>query len=50
MPQLIPLYFINQVSYLYIVFIILLYIISKFILPFFPRLGEIRETLIKGRR
>nr|YP_010417173.1 ATP synthase F0 subunit 8 [Capillidium rhysosporum]QWY25720.1 ATP synthase F0 subunit 8 [Capillidium rhysosporum] len=49
MPQLIPLYFINQVSYLYIVFIVLLIIISKIILPYFPRLSLIRETLIKGR-
>ncbi len=50
MPQLIPLYFVNQVSYLYIVFIILLLVISKIILPSFPRLGRIRESLIKGRR
>lgn len=49
MPQLIPLYYVNQVSYVYIVYVGLLIIISKVILPNIPRLGLVRGTLIEGK-
>lgn len=50
MPQLIPLYYVNEVSYLYIVYLILLIVIMKVILPYFPRLGIIIKTLIEAKR
>ena len=33
MPQLIPFYFINQLSFLFLTLIALIYIFSKYILP-----------------
>ena len=38
MPQLVPFYFINQVSFAFILLIIMIYVFSKFILPRFVRL------------
>jgi F-type H+-transporting ATPase subunit 8 len=38
MPQLVPFYFINQVTFSFISLIIMIYIISKYILPRFVRL------------
>lgn len=38
MPQLIPFYFINQVTFAFILFMIMVYIFSKYILPRFVRL------------
>jgi len=47
MPQLIPFYFLNQVSYGFLLLLILLYILSKYILPLFPQLQLTRITIIK---
>jgi len=38
MPQLVPFYFINQVSFAFILLIIMIYVFSKYILPRFVRL------------
>lgn len=42
MPQLTPFYFINQVTYTFILLIFLIYMFSKYILPIFVRLFCIR--------
>ena len=33
MPQLVPFYFINQVTFAFIILIFMIYIISKYVLP-----------------
>jgi len=33
MPQLVPFYFINQVTFLFIILIFTIYVISKYVLP-----------------
>ena len=38
MPQLVPFYFINQVTFAFILLIIMIYVFSKYILPRFVRL------------
>lgn len=35
MPQLVPFYFLNQVSFAFLLLMVLLYVVSKFILPNF---------------
>jgi F-type H+-transporting ATPase subunit 8 len=47
MPQLVPFYFINQVSYGFLLLLILLYILSKYILPLFTQLQLTRIIIIK---
>jgi len=37
MPQLVPFYFLNQVSYGFFLLTILIYIFSKYILPLYVR-------------
>nr|YP_009663681.1 ATP synthase F0 subunit 8 [Dactylella tenuis]QCW06820.1 ATP synthase F0 subunit 8 [Dactylella tenuis] len=37
MPQLVPFYFINQVTFVFFILLILIYIFSKFILPHLVR-------------
>jgi F-type H+-transporting ATPase subunit 8 len=38
MPQLVPFYFINQVTFTFIILVLMIYILSKYILPRFIRL------------
>jgi len=38
MPQLVPFYFINQVTFAFILLITMIYLFSKYILPRFVRL------------
>jgi len=38
MPQLVPFYFINEVTFAFILLIVMIYIFSKYILPRFVRL------------
>lgn len=38
MPQLIPFYFVNQVSFAYLLLLVLIIIVSKYILPNYPQL------------
>jgi F-type H+-transporting ATPase subunit 8 len=47
MPQLIPFYFINQVTFAFIILIIMIYIFSKNILPRFIRLFLSRIFIVK---
>jgi F-type H+-transporting ATPase subunit 8 len=45
MPQLVPFFFVNQVSYNFLLLIILVYLFSKYILPKFVRLFKTRLYL-----
>ena len=47
MPQLIPFYFLNQIIYSFTVLLILVYILSKYILPLFTLLQVIRIYITK---
>jgi len=47
MPQLIPFYFINQVTFAFFILIIMIYIFSKNILPRFVRLFLTRIFISK---
>jgi len=47
MPQLVPFYFLNQVSYGFIILFVLLYLVSKYILPYYALLQLSRLTLSK---
>ena len=46
MPQLIPFYFLNQLSFLFLTLLALIYVFSKFILPLYFSLQVIRMYLI----
>ena len=47
MPQLIPFYFVNQLSYSFLVLIVLIYILSKYILPSYTLQQVIRLYIKK---
>lgn len=47
MPQLVPFYFINQVTFTFILLIIMIYMFSKYILPRFVRLFLTRTFISK---
>ena len=47
MPQLIPFYFINQLSFSFLTLLILVYVFSKFILPLFTFQQVIRMYITK---
>ena len=47
MPQLVPFYFVNQVTFTFIILIIMIYIFSKNILPRFVRLFLTRVFISK---
>ena len=47
MPQLIPFYFINQVTFVFICILVLLYVFSKYILPKFVSLFTTRLYITK---
>lgn len=47
MPQLIPFYFINQVTFAFALIVIMIYVFSKFILPRFVRLFITRIFISK---
>ncbi len=47
MPQLVPFYFINEVTFTFGIIIITLYILSKYILPRFVRLFLSRTFILK---
>ena len=46
-PQLVPFYFINQVTFAFILIIIMIYTFSKYILPRFVRLFITRIFISK---
>lgn len=47
MPQLVPFYFINQVTFAFIILVTMIYIFSKYILPRFVRLFLSRVFISK---
>ena len=47
MPQLIPFYFINQVSFLFFTLLVLIYVFSKYILPSFTYQQVVRLYITK---
>lgn len=47
MPQLIPFYFINQVTFVFALILIILYVFSKYILPKFVALFTTRLYITK---
>jgi F-type H+-transporting ATPase subunit 8 len=47
MPQLIPFFFINQVTYVFLLILLVLYILSKYILPGFAWLFSTRLYITK---
>jgi len=47
MPQLVPFYFVNKVTFTFIILIIMIYIFSKNILPRFVRLFLTRIFISK---
>jgi len=47
MPQLVPFYFINEVTFAFLVLITLIYVFSKYVLPRFVRLFSTRLFISK---
>lgn len=47
MPQLIPFYFLNQISFAFLILIGLVYVFSKYILPLFTYQQVIRMYISK---
>jgi len=47
MPQLVPFYFINQVTFAFILLVIMIYVFSMYILPRFVRLFATRIFISK---
>jgi F-type H+-transporting ATPase subunit 8 len=47
MPQLVPFYFINQVTFAFILLVAMIYLFSKYILPRFVRLFLTRVFISK---
>jgi len=47
MPQLVPFYFINEVTFTFLVLITLIYVFSKYVLPRFVRLFSTRVFISK---
>ena len=47
MPQLIPFYFINQLSFSFLTLLILVYVFSKYILPLFTFQQVVRMYITK---
>ena len=47
MPQLIPFYFINQLSFSFLTLLVLIYVFSKYILPLFTYQQVVRMYITK---
>jgi len=47
MPQLIPFYFLNQLSFTFLTLLVLIYVFSKYILPLFTFQQVIRMYITK---
>ncbi len=47
MPQLIPFYFLNQLSFSFLTLLLLIYVFSKYILPLFTFQQVIRMYITK---
>jgi F-type H+-transporting ATPase subunit 8 len=47
MPQLVPFYFINEVTFAFVLLVVMIYIFSKYVLPRFVRLFLSRMFISK---
>ena len=47
MPQLLPFYFVNQISFTFLTLLALIYIFSKYILPLFTYQQVVRMYITK---
>ena len=47
MPQLIPYFFFNQIIFSFLTLLVLIYVLSKYILPTYPLLQVIRTYITK---
>jgi F-type H+-transporting ATPase subunit 8 len=47
MPQLVPFYFVNEVTFAFVLLIVMVYVFSKYILPRFVRLFISRVYISK---
>ena len=47
MPQLVPFYFLNQITFAFAILIILMYVFSKYTLPRFVRIFSTRLYISK---
>jgi F-type H+-transporting ATPase subunit 8 len=47
MPQLIPFYFLNQVSFSFLTLLVLIFVFSKYILPLFTLQQVTRMYIVK---
>lgn len=47
MPQLIPYFFLNQIIFAFLTLLVLIYVLSKYILPTYPLLQVIRTYITK---
>jgi len=47
MPQLLPFYFVNQLTFAFLVLITMIYVFSKYILPMFTELFLTRMYITK---
>jgi len=47
MPQLVPFYFVNQVTFAFALLVVLIYVFSKYVLPRFVRLFITRIFISK---
>nr|WCJ12507.1 ATP synthase membrane subunit 8 [Lecanora bermudensis] len=47
MPQLVPFYFLNQITFVFVLLTVMIYIFSKYILPRFVRLFAARVFITK---
>ncbi|MAC82255.1 MAG: hypothetical protein CML66_29870 [Rhodobacteraceae bacterium] len=47
MPQLVPFYFVNEVTFAFAVLVTLIYVFSKYVLPRFVRLFSARVFISK---
>jgi len=47
MPQLVPFYFLNQLSFAFLTLIVLIFVLSKYVLPLFTYRNVVRLYLTK---
>jgi len=47
MPQLVPFYFVNEVTFAFLILVTLIYVFSKYVLPRFVRLFATRVFISK---
>lgn len=47
MPQLLPFYFLNQLSFAFLVLVIMIYVLGTYVLPLFTELSVARIYVVK---